>query len=98
MSARLPRAAVTLAVLCVLASAGQAFAGQDPDTPPPGPVSEGTGLTPAQGAGIGALIGGAVFAYWASVSDGGDGGPEDVMIIPFGALIGAFIGGGLARE
>jgi hypothetical protein len=39
-----------------------------------------------------------VFAYWASVSKGGDGGPEDVLIIPFGALIGAFIGGGMARE
>jgi hypothetical protein len=71
--------------------------GSLPNTPPPGASPEDTGLTPAQGAGIGALIGGLAFAYLGSVGDGGDGEPP-IVGISLGVLIGAFIGGGLARE
>jgi len=72
--------------------------GSYPDVPPQAPLPKDTGLTPAQGAGLGAALGAVALTFLALDSQGADGVPVGFVAIPFGALVGAFVGYGVTRE
>jgi hypothetical protein len=72
--------------------------GSYPDAPPPAPLPRDTGLSPKQGAGIGAAIGAVAFTFLALQDDSGDGEPVVIIAAPLGALVGAFVGYGVTRE
>ena len=73
--------------------------GSYPDAPlQPAPSPKDTGLTPAQGAGIGAAIGAVALTVYSIRNPSTEDGPMVIVAAPFGALVGAFVGYGVTRE
>jgi hypothetical protein len=72
--------------------------GSYPDAPSPATLPKDTGLTPAQGAGIGAAIGAVALSVYAIRNPSSEDGAMVIVAAPLGALVGAFVGYGVTRE